>query len=197
MFSFLASFLSETVLYVFLALSFLLTIVTFIPLIPSHQKPLISMASVVLMLFSSYNLGILSEKRKYEYEIAQQKIYIAELEAKAAKETIKIVTEYVDKVKIIKEKGEKIYEQVPVYISKESDDKCILPNGFVIMHDSAVRNELPESTGDANEEASGIKLSEATKTITLNYLKYHELVEQLTSLQSWVKKIQETYNVKK
>lgn len=197
---FISSFFGETALYLIILLSISLIVISRfeipvpIPYIEKYKAVLTPIA-IVLICFSTWSLGIKEENQRYALEQDKQKVYIAELEKKASEKTVEVVTEYVDRVKVVKEKGKTIYEKVPVYITKESDDKCVLPNGFVVMHDSASRNEVPESAGNSNEEPSGIKLSEATEVIVLNYTQYHALVEQLRSLQNWIREMQKTYNV--
>lgn len=198
---FISSFLGETVLYLIILFSIALLVLARIPLpipVPYIEKYKFALTpiAVILICFSTWSLGIKEEKHRYALEQEKQKVYIAELEKKASEKTVEVVTEYVDRVKVVKEKGETIYEKVPVYITKESDDKCVLPNGFVVLHDSAVRNEVPNATGSPNEDPSGVKLSEATEVIVLNYTQYHALVEQLKSLQDWIREMQKTYNVK-
>jgi len=63
-----------------------------------------------------------------------------------------------------------------------------------LLHDSASRNEVPDSSGVTNEAASGVKLSGVAETITENYTTYHKVAEQLRSLQEWVKEQKRVYN---
>ena len=147
-----------------------------------------------MLVLGAWALGSQTERDKYALELEKQKVHIAELEKKASEKTVEVVTKYVETVKVVKEKGDVIREKVPVYITKEDDARCVIPNGFVIVHDSAVQNRVPEGTGNPNEGASGVELSEATKVIVDNYNKYHEVVEQLRALQNWVKEMEKNYN---
>lgn len=169
------------------------------PLISQYLPPIsttpIKILCILLLVLGSWSLGSSTEKDKYTLELEKQKTYIAELENNASKKTIEVVTEYVEKVKVVKEKGDIIYEKVPVYITKEDDARCIIPNGFVVLHDSAVQNAVPETPRSINEKPSGVELSEATKTIIVNYNKYHEVVEQLVALQKWVKEMEQNYKL--
>lgn len=149
-------------------------------------------ASALLFCVSFFVFGVLHEKENTKLMQDKYIAQIKELENKT--KTIQVVTEYKDRIKVVKEKGDTIYEQVPIYINQESDSKCVLPNGFVSMHDAAAQNTISGTPGGVNEDPSGIKLSEATKTIVLNYQYYHELVTQLTSLQKWIREMQALHN---
>ena len=89
---------------------------------------------------------------------------------------------YIDRIQVVKEKGNEIVK----YINKESDSKCELPNSFVVLHDAAAKNELPDPSRASNAGASDIKLSGATTTIVQNYGTCWEIREQLKALQEWV-----------
>lgn len=170
------------------------------PLISQYLPPVsatpIKILCILLLTIGSWALGSSTEKDKYTLELEKQKVYIAELENNANKKTIEVVTKYVETVKVVKEKGEAIREQVPVYITKEDNARCIIPDGFIVMHDSAVQNTVPETSRNSNEGPSGIELSKATEVIVENYNKYHEVVEQLRALQEWVKEMENNYNNK-
>ena len=114
-------------------------------------------------------------------------------ETASAETTVKVVTKYVNKVQIVKEKGNDIIKQVPVYITKDAVTKCDVPTGFVMLHDSASRNEVPDSTRVPNVATSEVKISEVAGTVIENYTTYYQLAEQLKSLQDWIKEQQQIY----
>lgn len=131
-----------------------------------------------------------NEKEKAEI-VARNK----ELESKSSEVTVEVVTKYVDRIKTVKEKGEEIVREVPIYITKESDAKCSIPLGFVRAHDSAARGEkVSEAAGASNERATDLKLSEATETITGNYGTCNQIAQQLRSLQEWIREQERTFN---
>lgn len=123
---------------------------------------------------------------------------VKELETKSAQETTKVVTRYVDRVKEVKVKGDTVVKEVPVYVTKKADDNCTVTTGFVQLHDAAAKNDsVSGPTGDPNEKATGVELSDVTKVVTGNYTKYHEVKTQLEALQEWVRKQQELTNKSK
>lgn len=161
------------------------------PVLPSFVPKLVGIAMIVIGIFVS---GGLWTQREFVKEIQKAKEEIARIEKESAENTIKIEAEYKNKVVIIKEKGDVIIQKVPEYISKTSDAKCDVPNGFVVLHDSAVKNEISDTTREFNESSSGVELSAVAKTVTGNYTTCNEVREQLKSLQDWISVQEKLYN---
>lgn len=126
---------------------------------------------------------------------AQAKVTTLEAQLASAQATIaqqktteRVVTQYVDRVRIVRERGETIVKEVPVYVPVEADAACRINRGFVWLHDAAARNDTPaRGAGAADEAAPGVALSTVARTVTGNYATCHEIREQLTGLQSWVR----------
>jgi hypothetical protein len=51
----------------------------------------------------------------------------------------RVVTQYVDRERIVYKQADTIIKQVPVYITPEADDQCPVPDGFIRVHDAAAR----------------------------------------------------------
>lgn len=132
--------------------------------------------------------GVWLEGGNYYYNQTREEIKRIEQQSKEA--TAKVEREYEQKLALTKQKGETIVKYVDKYITKEADAKCVIPNNVVVLHDGAAKNKVPDATRLADESASGIALSTTTKTVTENYGTYHELADQLTSLQRWIKEQQ-------
>lgn len=101
----------------------------------------------------------------------------------------RVVTEYLDRVRIVREKGETIIMEVPVYVPVQADAACTINRGFVRMHDAAAAGELPEPARDADATAADIALSAVAGTVAANYQTCHENAEQLRALQTWVREM--------
>ena len=172
---------------------FIAQFVKFIPFINTYRLP-IQLVGIFLLICGIYMEGGVSNQERWEAKVSEAKIEIAKKETESAEATTKVVTKYVTKVQIVKEKGDVIVKEVPKYISKESDAKCPIPNSFVVLHDSAVKNEVPDSTRGVDETTSGVKLSTVTSTVTGNYSICHQNSEQLKALQEWVKEQEKIYN---
>lgn len=135
----------------------------------------------------SYNLGFSAGERKgltqldkYKAELVEKEKRIQELMAETSD---KIVTQYVDRVKVIKEKQivyvDRIQDSLPVQYN--------LSNGWVYLHDQAVKGEDADPTRVADAGASTITDAAALETIIGNYVRYEEVSEQLRSLQQWIR----------
>lgn len=168
-------------------------VLNFIPFISQYKLP-VQVASVILLVFGVYMEGGVSNQEKWEAKVAEVKLQMAKKDAASSDATVKVVTKYITNVEVVKEKGESIVKEIPKLITATADGQCVIPNGFVLLHDSASRNEVPDSSGVTNDAASGVKLSGVAETITENYTTYYKVAEQLKSLQEWVKEQKRVYN---
>lgn len=99
-------------------------------------------------------------------------------------------TQTIKEVEVIKWKTKEVIKNVPVYITKTADSKCVIPNGFVSLHDSSASGEGfksdPATTSLLYDSPSEVKLSEVGETVAENYGTYHQEMKRFTGLQSWV-----------
>ncbi|HDR9512016.1 hypothetical protein C5615_37425 [Burkholderia cepacia] len=113
-------------------------------------------------------------------------------ERDAARRDVKVVTQYIDRVQVVREKGDTIIKEVPVYVDREADRACVVPVGFVRVHDGAAGNVPVGDPGSTDAAPSGITLSAVAATIAGNYTTCHENAEQLTALQARVRDSEES-----
>lgn len=94
----------------------------------------------------------------------------------------RVVTEYVDKIKVVTQK-ETIYRDAA---DKQVPGKFNLTNGWVYLHDASVMGEElnPEKTTDDTD--SSVKDNQALGTVLSNYSLCLQNAQQLVSLQSWI-----------
>ncbi|NPZ19527.1 hypothetical protein DZ956_022390 [Pseudomonas aeruginosa] len=103
----------------------------------------------------------------------------------------RVVTEYVDRVEVVKEVGRTIIKEVPIYVSAEADRACTVNAGFVRLHDAAAAGVLPpDPAGAADARPAGIALSAVAETVAGNYTACHANTEQLNSLLELVRDYQ-------
>ena len=119
----------------------------------------------------------------------QQGIQSTAIHERQAQARVKVITQYVVRVRIVREKGETIIKEVPVYVPVQADAACSINRGFVRLHDAAAAGELPEPARDADVASAGIALSAVAGTVAANYQTCHENAEQLRALQAWVSEI--------
>jgi len=185
-------------MWVFQAVAAALTaigILTFLfakhPLVPNFVPKLLG---ALLFTAGVFITGGLWTQKEYLAEVERFKEEVAKKEQESVEVTEKIVTKYKDKLVVVKEKGDVIIQKVPEFITKESDAKCDVPNGFVVLHDSASKNEVPKTSSSVDGESSGVALSEVATTVAGNYTTCHEIREQLKSLQEWIREQERIYN---
>ncbi len=117
---------------------------------------------------------------------AQQKAQ-AQVQIRQAEATVQVVTKYVDRVQIVREKGDTLIQEIPVYVPVQADAACTVHRGFVSLHDAAAAGQLPEPARDADAPAEGLALSAVAATVVSNYQTCHENAEQLKALQDWIR----------
>jgi hypothetical protein len=183
----------NTILIVGLIGTFSSFILRFIPpLIP--YSSLLRIVGIVLLVVGVYFRGGYGVEMEWRAKVEEIKLEIAKKEKESAEVSQKVVTKYVETVKVVKEKGDVIIKEIPTFITKSDDDKCAVPNGFVSVHDAAAKNEIPETTRGTNEGTSEVKISGVAETVVENYTTYHQVAEQLKSLQNWIREQQKVYN---
>ena len=199
----LMSFIPDSVLYGFIlsvmgigaALFIVGSFTVFLPLVKGWGF-IARTVGTILMIGSVYLYGGYGTEMKWRAEAEKLKADMDRKVALSEKSSKQIITKYVTKTKVIKEKGDVIIKEVPKFITKDADAKCIIPKSFVMLHDSAAKNEVPDSSKGIDETASGVKLSTVGETVTINYNNYHQLSEQLKALQDWVTSQEKIYNGK-
>ncbi len=107
-----------------------------------------------------------------------------------AKSETTIVTEYVDRVQIVRERGATITKEVPVYVTAQADAACSVPVGFVRIHDAAAQGtDLVGSAADPDAPAAGVALSTVADTVASNYTACHANAEQVVALQAYINEL--------
>lgn len=99
-------------------------------------KQIIIVAIIAGVLGSAYFKGRHDVQAKWDLEKAETAALIVKLEAASKEVTIKEVVKYVDRVKTVTQKGDTITEYVDRYLS---NDGCVIPKNFVVIHDRAVK----------------------------------------------------------
>ena len=130
---------------------------------------------------------------QWDAAVQQQALQAAAARERQAQATVKVVTQYVDRVRVVREKGQTIIKEVSVYVPVQADAACTINRGFVRLHDAAAAGELPEPARDADAAASGLALSTVAATVAANYQTCHENAEQLKALQVWVSEMASTH----
>ena len=195
----LLSLLPDSLLYGFIlsvmgigaALFVLGTFTIFLPLIKGWGFLMRTLGSL-LLIGSVYLYGGYGTEMKWRAEAAKLKADMDRKVALSEKHSKQVVTKYITQTKVIKEKGDEI-KKLSKHV-KEADAKCDVPKSFVLLHDSAAKNEVPDTSKGVDGTPSGVGLSTIGETVTINYNNYHQLSERLKALQDWVAQQEKIYN---
>lgn len=116
-------------------------------------------------------------KAKVEMVVTDQKLKVAQ-----GRVTEKVVTKYVDRLKVVHDRGATIVKQVPIYVPIDSPD---LPAGFRVYFDAAAKGILPDPTRIA--DASPVSAQDVATITAEDFAICHENAEQLIGIQNWIK----------
>jgi len=146
----------------------------------------IKMAAIAAAIVFAAWFGRHYTVMQYEEDIAEQNRQIADLKTHQAEETVKVVTKYVDRVRVVRNQSQKIASEVSTNVPPTADALCVIPAGFVRVHNEAATG-VPDATGNLDEATSGVALSTVASTVADNYGTCHETAEQLKALQDWIR----------
>ena len=133
-----------------------------------------------IFLFGMYLGNKIGVSSCHEAVIAAQE-HAIETGVKQAEVSDKIITKYVDRVKIVQGKSREIIKEVKVYVQ----DTCTLSADWRLWHNNAVYNAVSDTTRDFDEET--VAPQAALERVAANYGICHENSATLISLQDWVR----------
>lgn len=84
-----------------------------------------------------------------------------------------------------------LIKEIPIHVTREADAHCVVPLGFVRLHDAAATgNPAPTyAPGESPDQASGTDLSTVAGTVADNYGYTRELEAQVTGWQDWYERV--------
>ena len=158
------------------------------------QRRLMGWALVGLMLIASgtycWVRGADHVHAQWDDERAKRNTTVLKVNKASAQVTTQVVTQYVDRVRTIREAGQTIIKEVPVYVDQKADVACPVPDGFVRLWNGANRGVLPGSAGSADAPASAVVLSDIAAQHSVEASQCRETEQQLSDLQDWIRKQQ-------
>lgn len=83
---------------------------------------------------------------KWDASVARGIIALQIRDAQRAKITVKTETVYVDRIRVVHEKGQTIIQRIPAMVPA---DACLLPAGFRLSHDHAAAGTVPDAAASA------------------------------------------------
>ena len=149
---------------------------------------LLALTALCIALFGfGWLKGASDVQAQWDAATAVQQQAQAQVQIQQAEATVQVVTQYVDRIQVVREKGDTLIQEIPVYVPVQADAACTVHRGFVSLHDAAAAGELPEPARDADAPAEGLALSAVAATVVSNYQTCHENAEQLKALQDWIR----------
>ena len=151
-------------------------------MIAAPYRWLAMLVLAVAVFATGWVKGASQVQARWDAATGTQAVAVVTVKQRQAEATVQVVTQYVDRVHTVREVGQTIIKEVPVYVPADSP---ALPGGFRLLHDAAARGELPDATGAA--DAPAVPAQDLAATLAANYLACRENAEQLTALQGWIK----------
>jgi hypothetical protein len=155
-------------------------------LIPLPYKIIGIVVSFLLLVGGTFYYGYHKGSQKAEKEIAsyaaKANAKIADLEKKNNEINNNVITQYIDRYKVLKEKEY-------VYINQAKDvvpSKSNVSNGWVYLHDASAQGIPSDSARAADATASTVADNTALETVVKNYSICRQNADQLAELQKWV-----------
>lgn len=160
---------------------------------------MIPIPGTVYLLAAAFVAGAVATYKVMDWAHDAEKLREVEaarlVERSNARAVVRVEKEVVERIIRIKERGETITKEVKVYVTAKDDSGCVLPVGYVRVHDAAVRNENPGPPAERDRTASGVALSRAGELQTENYQAYHVVREQLRGCVSAYEAVRQCLNL--
>lgn len=163
----------------------------FVGILSTLYKELIKVVSIMAFAFGFYFFGCLQYANHVKIETQKEIQYVDRVVTQQ-----QVITNTV--VKWYKQNQTKIgdnYVNIRKEITPVDDDKCVIPQSFIRVHDDAAKGSVSNTTSGVDGTAAEpstivsptpIKFSDVEDTITINYEEYHKIADQLIQLQNWV-----------
>lgn len=162
--------------------------------IPFPYKVIAAVLALALLFGGTYWKGYSSGRAIAAEEIQQFKDknakIIADLERKNAQVKERVVTQYVDRVRVVKQQ-EVVYRDRAI---ASVPQQAVMSNGWVYLHDASATSNEADVEESSDAKPSGVTDTQALAAIVSNYARCNANATQLESLQDWVRQMQETTN---
>jgi hypothetical protein len=151
-------------------------------MIPLPYKLLAGAALIIGVFFYGYMKGSAYAEVELQRFAAEKNKVIADLEKKNSEISNKVVTEYVDRVSVVKEK-EYVYKNLA---QTSVPSQSVMSNGWVFTHDSSASSSDADPARASDASPSGITDTTALVGIIGNYSRCLQNSQQLIGLQKWI-----------
>ena len=152
-----------------------------------HWRALVLLAVIAALISAGYAWKAHNARQAAELARLQAANVALVANVAALKANERVVTEYVDRVKVVAGRTRTIIREVPVYVTPVAEAGCTITDGFVRVHDAAAQGVIPDPSRNPDAPAPGVALSTVAETVADNYGTAHEIAAQLKALQDWIR----------
>ena len=156
-------------------------------LIPIAAKISIALTLVIALFSSGLYVGNRLGISSCQEAVIESQRHGLEVSAKQSQISDSVTTKYVDRIKIVQGRTQEIIKEIKVYVTEKNDVQCMVNTGFVRMWNDANSSSISASSGNSDETASTVILSEVATQHAKEALICNETEQQLLSLQEWVR----------
>jgi len=135
-----------------------------------------------------HHKGAAAVQKKWDMAVVLGTLIVNDLRAGQGKITTVTEVKYLDRIKVIHEKGETITKLIPQFIPNGS---CDLPGGFRVLHDAAVTSTIPTAAEGTN--AAAVSIEDTATTVIGNYTQCNGAISDLQGLREWVSQQEQLY----
>jgi hypothetical protein len=156
-------------------------------LIPAPYKWLALALLLAATAGAGWVKGAANVHTAWDLADARREAATAKRQVRVGNAVAAVVTRYVDRIQVVREAGQTIIQEVPVYVSQDADHHCPVPAGFVRLWNGANRGELPAPDGPADAAASPVVLTDIAAQHGREAEQCRAVEEQLIALQDAVR----------
>ena len=126
--------------------------IKYISALSKYSIPLHILSTIISAVGTYFKGGYITEL-EWQARVTEVEQRLAIAEEASKHETVRIETQVVEKIKVVKEK---VYETKNIIKEHETiiNAECRVPNVARLLYNSAVNNEVPTSTGQLNGKSS-------------------------------------------
>jgi len=158
-----------------------------LPIPEAFAKPIAASLLALAILLVGRSWGQHGVYKEWIASNAQAAGAAVKITAKQGDITVKTVTEYRDRIKVLEGATTTIEKEVTKYVENQPiDTACLLDPEWVRLHNAAAAGAVPETPSRPDAEAGAVAAPEALKTITENYAASLRTSARLEALQNWV-----------
>lgn len=155
---------------------------------------ILSLFLLILVLASFYLYGRHKYSEGRNDSIASQAKMVYDTSLKSVLVTNQVITQYTPRVQYIHGAVTTILKKVPIYVTKENDSNCVIPNSFTFLWNATNKMQFPDDTRTVPGGTSDVVLSDIAAQHTREAGIAHENEERIRAMKSWLIEQQRVYN---